>query len=56
MGGERGYPLTPLGEPQAEFEGLKTAATAMLWNPAGGEGILTLADRKLRRWNAGEGR
>ena len=35
MGGERGFPLAPLGEPLAEFGGLKAAATAMLWSPPG---------------------
>eukprot|EP00904_Undaria_pinnatifida_P001409 jgi/Undpi1/11269/HiC_scaffold_30.g13567.m1 len=61
MGRERGYPLVPLGEPQAESSGLKTAATAMLWSPSGagssqGEGFVTLADGQLKRWSLGDGR
>lgn len=60
MGGETGYPLAPLGEPRAEFDGLKTAATAMLWSPSAGssqlEDFVTLADGKLTRWNIGDGR
>eukprot|EP00752_Nemacystus_decipiens_P016171 g14464.t1 len=64
MGGERGFPLTPLGEPLAEFGGLKSAAAAMLWSPpgaatssqGGGGGFVSLADGQLRRWSMGDGR
>lgn len=64
MGGERGHPLAPLGEPLAEIGGLKAAASAMLWNPSGGTasaqgeggGFVTLADGQLKRWNVGDGR
>lgn len=61
MGGDRAYPPTPLGEPQAESGGMQTAATAMLWSPAGpglsqGEGLVTLADGVLKRWNVDDGR
>ena len=64
MGGERGFPLAPLGEPLAEFGGLKSAATAMLWSPPGGAtsaqgrggGFVSLADGQLRQWNVGDGR
>lgn len=61
MGGERGFPLAPLGEPLAEFGGLKAAATAMLWSPPGGAassqgGFVTLADGQMRRWSVGDGR
>lgn len=65
MGGERGHPLEPIGEPLAEFGGLKAAATAMLWSPPGGGStssrggageFVTLADGLLKRWNLGDGR
>lgn len=61
MGRERGYPLASLGEPQTESSGFKTAATAMLWSPAGagssqGEAFVTLADGQLKRWSLGDGR
>lgn len=64
MGGESGYPLGALGDPLAEFGGLKAAATAMLWSPpegatssqAGAGGFVTLADGLLKRWNIGDGR
>lgn len=65
MGGERGHPLEPIGEPLAELGGFKAAATAMLWSPPGagstssrgGAGeFVTLADGLLKRWNFGNGR
>ncbi|CAN0135650.1 unnamed protein product [Ectocarpus sp. 12 AP-2014] len=65
MGGERGHPLEPIGEPLAELGGLKAAATAMLWSPPGGGStssrggageFVTLADGLLKRWNLGDGR
>ncbi|CAM9691124.1 unnamed protein product, partial [Sphacelaria rigidula] len=61
VGGARGAPLEKLGEPQGQFGGLQTAATAILWSPMGGglsqgEGIVTLADGLLKKWSLGEGR
>ena len=61
MGRERGYPLASLGEPQAESAGLRTAATAMLWSPAGagsaeGKGFVSLSDGQLKRWSLGDAR
>lgn len=60
VGGENGTPLAPLGEPQTQFGGLETAASAMLWSPPGasmseGEGIVTLADGKMKQWRIGDG-